>query len=75
MPSLESRLSALEEVDDGFFLIRQCPACGQLVPNPEACAMPARCELGQGHNPVPAPGPRDIVIQRSYGLGPRSESP
>lgn len=71
MPSLTARLDALEEVDDGLFLIRQCPACGQMVPNPEACALSPPCELGLPHGDIPPPSPRDITI-RSYGqLRPR----
>ena len=68
-PSLTARLDALE-TDNSLFLVRACPACGQMVPNPEACAMPPPCELGLPHGDIPPPSPRDIVI-----FGPRSESP
>lgn len=69
MPSLTARLDALE-TDDDWTLLRQCPSCGLVVLAVEANEQFPPCTLGEPHSPVPAPGPRDIVI-----FGPRSEKP
>lgn len=68
MSSLATRLDALE-TDNNLFLVRQCPECGQMVPAPEAiylAGVAPPCTRGQAHGDIPPPGPRDIVIPRSY---------
>ena len=69
MPSLESRIEALENVDTPWVIIRPCPACGAMVPGDEASFLGGSsppCTRGQAHGDIPPPGPQDIVIQRTY---------
>ncbi len=69
MATLDARLSALETGDSHWTIIRPCPACGAMVPGPEASFLGGSsppCTRGQAHGDIPPPSPRDIVIQRSY---------
>ncbi len=70
MSSLSSRLDALE-TDNSLFLVRACPACKALVPAPEAiylAGVAPPCTRGLPHSDIPPPSPRDITLNRSYGL-------
>ena len=75
MPTLERRIDDLENRrDPGITIIRPCQACGELVMSGESRArgdtLPP-CARGAAHAPLPPPTPRDVVIERSYGLAPR----
>lgn len=66
MSSLSARIDALEGKDGEWVIIRKCPACGQMVPEPEASLLGGSsppCTRGLAHSDRPPPSPRDIVIQ------------
>lgn len=66
MSSLSARIDALEGKDGEWVIIRKCPACGQMVPEPEASLLGGSsppCTRGLPHGERPPPSPRDIVIQ------------
>ena len=68
--SLKARVERLETGADEFILVRRCPRCGQAVVWADICGEPqVSAETCERHRLAPPPGPRDIVIRRTYGMG------